>query len=255
MPLWIEKTADSQDYTINPLAVPVDSILEASGFNQEEYHDFLYFLIQHGFVNGSPKLKTLIACEAGIIANIMTTCHESYAIFASKTPDFSIQNVPASHTTIVKLKDFIHYYGDLIMTVGSDFSTTREYRNRGIFRNPMSVIENKHKGISMILHGFSAAVAQKFFPAKEIMCVTPIGSMQAIISNSPLERKDFKMTDEEYERAKAITNFRETICEVATNKIHILALAHLYYESSTDRQLQVISSDELSVGEEAKLRF
>jgi len=186
LPRCIEKNEGRNNYLIDLRATPTDSLLQMTGFNQEEYSDFLDYLIKQGCVKSSLKLKTLNACRAGMVANVMTKNHESYAIYASKNPDFSIKNIPLSHTGAVNLNDFIHHYDDLIMSVGSDFSSSDDYENRGIFRNPLSIIDNKHKGISMILHGFTAAVAQKFFPEKKYMRVRPIGSMQAISSASEL---------------------------------------------------------------------
>jgi len=146
-----------------------------------------------------------------------------------------IKNIPLisrNGFTEVNLKEFIHYYSDLIMSVGSDFSSSDHYHNRGIFRNPLSVIDNKHKGISMILHGFTAAVAQKFFPEKNYIKVSPIGSMQAIISNSSLKQEDYQISNEDYEKIKAVKNPREDGCELAMNIINNSALANLYYQTS-----------------------
>jgi len=104
------------------------------------------------------------------------------------------------------------------------------YTNRGIFRNPLSIIEGKHKGLAMLLHGFSAAVAQDFFN-KKFMEVSPIASMQKIVYDS-LPREAFDMTDEDYEIIKEASKSmsgKETI----NNVIKIESLSNLYLETSS----------------------
>ena len=70
---------------------------------------------------------------------------------------------------------------DILIVVGSDFSNEEYFHNRGIFRNPYWILENKYAGLSMLLHGFSAVVAQEYFPSIKCMHVIPVGSMQSIL--------------------------------------------------------------------------
>jgi hypothetical protein len=112
-----------------------------------------------------------------------------YVVYASKHGAEYTLPIITQHSDSVK--DFEQNYNNILMSVNAEFEPKEtvfgfvmneiSYTNRGIFRNPVSIIENTHKGLAMILHGFSAAVAQKFFPEKEYMEVSPIASMQYIL--------------------------------------------------------------------------
>lgn len=116
-------------------------------------------------------------------------------------------------------------------TMGGYILNEKSYSNRGIFRNPLSIIDGKYKGLAMLLHGFSAAVALKFFKDKSFLEVSPIASMQQIVYQS-LPREAFAMTDEHYEIIKKAAQSKQGP-EVITNWIKIEALSKLYMETST----------------------
>ena len=68
------------------------------------------------------------------------------------------------------LKEFNIAYKDIIMTMRSDMNLFEKdsaksevFNNRGIFRNPKSVIDGGNNNISVLLHTFSAAVARQHF--------------------------------------------------------------------------------------------
>lgn len=131
-------------------------------------------------------------------------------------------------------------YGSILMSVNADCTpkTTmsgyiineKSYANRGIFRNPISIIEGKHKGLAMLLHGFSAAVALKFFHDKSWLEVSPIASMQHILYHS-LPREAFAMKDEDYEKIKTAAQSMSG-SEAVNNWIKIEALSTFYLETS-----------------------
>lgn len=108
-----------------------------------------------------------------------------YIVYATKNRDFSIQNTKLKDHT---LKSFIESYGDLLITMGSDFyyKTENAFHNRGISRNPYWAFEGKYAGLSMLIQAFTGAVAEKFFPKKMEMIVIPVGSMQCLIKKNLL---------------------------------------------------------------------
>jgi hypothetical protein len=121
-------------------------------------------------------------------------------------------------------------YGDILISVGSDFSEKESFHNRGISRNPYWVFEEKYSGLSMILHGFTGAVADKFFSEKKIMCVKPIGSMQAIIKNQLLPGEGYiEDKKEKVDITKLEVSANDPEGEM--NYIKISALTRIYNQS------------------------
>lgn len=164
-----------------------EEVKKATGFTEEEYIAFTEKAI-------SLKKKTdgkiaLLLAANSVGSNHMYTYFQSgqlhYIVYISKNPDFSIQNADMMSKEI-NLKNFIESYNDILISVGSDFSEEGHFSNRGISRNPYWVFEEKYSGLSMLLHGFSGAVADKYFPEKKLMRVNPVGSMQCIIKKNLL---------------------------------------------------------------------
>ncbi len=69
---------------------------------------------------------------------------------------------------------YIKFYGNIIMCIGS-FQRKNDdaYEHRGIFRNPISVLENNYKGVALYLHAFTAAAWKKSHPEAKTMYVYP----------------------------------------------------------------------------------
>ena len=168
-----------------------------------------------------------------------------YVVYASK------HGAGYSLSTIDGAKDFEQNYNHILMSVDAAFEpkesetgfvmNERSFTNRGIFRNPVSIIENTHKGLAMLLHGFSAAVAQKFFPEKEHMEVSPIASMQYILYHS-LPRDAFVHNDEAYEKI-GLSARTMSGREAVNNVLKIVKLSELYFETSTKNEIMANSRD------------
>lgn len=158
---------------------------EVTGFTEDEYIIFTEKAIRLKKKTDNKIVKLLEANSVG--SNHMCTDFESgklnYIVYVSKNPSFSIQNADMTGKEI-NLKNFIESYNDILISVGSDFSKEDSFHNRGISRNPYWVFEEKYSGLSMLLHGFSAAVADKYFTEKKLMHVKPVGSMQSIIKKN-----------------------------------------------------------------------
>lgn len=200
-----------------------------AGFDVEEFNNFIHYLGQQGFMAANKKTEVLIDNANG--SGFINTRLGNYIIYATKTAEFDIKKNPIDHEKTKQNKDsakaFIDRYADLLMTVGSNLNySNSSYYTRGISRNPYNVIENTHKGIAMLLHGFTAAVAQKFF-RKEEMEVEPIGSMEYLILNA-LKPEDITIKGMSFEEAKAKCKPSE---EFPLNTIKVDALAKIYYES------------------------
>jgi hypothetical protein len=167
-----------------------ESVKEVIGFTEEEYNAFT---IKASDLKIRTQNKIVTVLEHNCVgSNHMMTDFEpgkpNYIVYASRNPDFSIQQASSGIADAsITLKKFIEAYNDILISVGSDFSSDEgSFHNRGISRNPHWVFEEKYSGLSMILHGFTGAVAAEHFPEKTLMRVKPVGSMQSLITKSLL---------------------------------------------------------------------
>lgn len=203
---------------------------ERSGFNEQEFKEYITYLGKQGLLN-TKKSKVLAANAAGSSHITLVANDSRYVIYATKTPDFAINTIPLlpKNQETLTLKEFNEWYQDLLICVGCHFTSPKIIHNRGIFRNPSSVVDDTHKGISMLLHAFSGAVAIQFFKEKEFLQVRPVSSMQYIICCS-LNPEDVNIANSslavERDRAKVLLD--EEGEEHPWNNIKISALARYY---------------------------
>lgn len=218
-----------------------ETVKEVTGFTEEEYITFTEKAISLKKKTDNKIVNLLAANSVG--NNHMCTNfrldQQGYIVYISKNPNFSIQNTDITGKEL-NLKNFIESYNDILISVGSDFSkgsnfyisTENSFHNRGISRNPYWVFEEKYSGLSMLLHGFSGVVADKYFPEKKFMRVKPVGSMQCIIKKSlfpgegHIECKGIKIDITTLE----VSN---TDGEGETNYITVSALKRIYQSLSS----------------------
>lgn len=160
-------------------------VQDVTGFTEAEYEAFVEKArISQEKTDG--KIGEVLA-KTSHGSNHMHTSYseeeDNYIIYVTKNPDFSIETADkVARETELTLKNFIEAYEDLLITVGTDFTKNSSFYTRGISRNPHWIFEQKYSGLSMLLHGFSALVAQTFYPHKKEMQVKPLSSMQNIIA-------------------------------------------------------------------------
>lgn len=205
---------------------------ESTGFTEEEHIAFTEKAISLKKKTDNKIVNLLAANSVG--SNHMYTGFQldqpNYIVYISKNPNFSIQNAGLTGKEF-NLKNFIESYNDILISVGSDFSKRDSFHNRGISRNPYWVFEEKYAGLSMLLHGFSGAVAEKYFPEKKHMIVRPVGIMQCIIKKNLLPEEGYvdrsgtkvDLTDLEVS---------ETDDEGELNYITVSALKRIYTRST-----------------------
>ncbi len=153
-----------------------------------------------------------------------------YISYITRDRDFSILKADEYMKKNGKtLKNFIKAYQDILISVGSNFTAEKSFENRGISRNPHWVVEGKYSGLSMILHGFTGAVAERFFPKKEVMHVSPIGTMQVIIIKYLLPNEGYIELES---GNKDLVDFEADVWDVenGTNVIKISALVRIYIQ-------------------------
>lgn len=205
-----------------------EEVKEVTGFTEEEYITFTEKAISLKKKTDGKIVNLLEANSVG--SNHMYTSFQPgelhYIVYISKNPNFSIQNADMTGKEI-NFKNFIKSYNDILISVGSDFSAEHSFHNRGISRNPYWVFEEKYSGLSMLLHGFSGAVADKYFPEKKFMHVRPVGSMQCIIKKNLFPQEGY-IEREGIKTDITILEVSNTDPEGSMNYITVSALKRLY---------------------------
>jgi hypothetical protein len=178
-----------------PDQVCYEKVKERTGFTNEEH---LLFIEKAIILKNKTNNKIIDIINSNSVgSHAMYTTYESeklnYIVYVSKNRDFSISNLDINGKKT--LKNFIDSYQDILISMGSDFSEKKSLINRGISRNPYWVFEEKYAGLSMMLHAFTGAVAERFFPDKEEMEVSPVGSMQCIMKKNLLADDGYIIID------------------------------------------------------------
>ncbi len=181
--------------------IPYEHIKSETGFSDEELIQYINIMGKNGFHSKNPNradLHDTVSGSAFIRGYINTG---SYFVYACKDPYFTIQKTFL--TDKFSLKEFISQYNNLLICVGSEYSE-KFSGSRGIFRNPITTIENTHKGLAATLIGFSGAVAYRFLNKNEIR-IGPVGRMPGILC-AVLKKNEFSvegMSDAEVRRQAA----------------------------------------------------
>lgn len=104
---------------------------------------------------------------------------QTHMVYVSKSP------VIGRIDFVAKSKGFGGYidkYGDLILSVGVTIRDVVE--NRGIFKNPLSVVEGGYAGIAMMAHSFTCMAIENNWPEVKTFKVRPLKKMGEIFLNS-----------------------------------------------------------------------
>jgi hypothetical protein len=116
-------------------------------------------------------------------SNGMNVREQTHVVYVSKVPVTGIANFDRSSSD--NQFDFGRYvtkYDSLVMSVGVKIEDIVE--NRGIFRNPWSIIQGGYGGISMMVHSFTCMVIQEHWPSVKLFEVRPLKNMGEIFMNS-----------------------------------------------------------------------
>lgn len=212
------------------------AIAERTGFSKEEYDQFNNKATQ--VKEKKPKISLLLEKNQSGITALWTSASKAnelrYIVYVSKNPNFSI---PLVKDQDANLKTFFNKFSDILISMGSDFTEESSFHNRGISRNPYWVFEGKYEGLSMLLHGFTAKVAEKFFHEKVLMEVMPIGSMLRIIKDNLKPGEGYFQNGPE---KTDITDLTIGTAQSGTCYIQTPALVRIYHASmQTFRKLNV----------------
>jgi hypothetical protein len=124
--------------------------------------------LEHVSVSTLTQLATIPSAINGVNLD-----HQTHFVYASKVPIAGRFRFDKSQRG---LAGFVRSYGNIIMTCGCKIDGDR-VENRGIFRNPLSILEKTYTHISMKLHQFVCQVVLQHFPQIKVFRVRPLEHM------------------------------------------------------------------------------
>lgn len=180
-----------------PTPGKIEEMTKSKEFSLREETASHYFTNVWNRIQGDEKKMRAFHDRSGVGA-FLTEKEDDYVVYASKREikgplsfpeETGFSLVPdekgEKKFTLQEILDFSH---PIIMSVGVLLSEDEAvYRNRGIFRNPISFIEGGYEGISLDLHAFSGKVFRDMLNPqspenkKDYMVVAPAPVMHSIL--------------------------------------------------------------------------
>lgn len=204
---------------------PIDFIRESSGYSEEELLAFVNRMGKNGFHSKNIDRTDLHGTIDG--AACLSTSIGSFFVYACKDPHFSIQNTQLSNEEVT-LKKFISQYANILACVGSTYSDECS-TSRGIFRNPVTAIENTYKGIAIVLLGFSGDVAYRFLNRKTVS-IRPVCRMPSVLC-AALKKNEFTVVGFSETAVRKEAESKDAFFEYNPFIIQLKALDRVFKES------------------------
>lgn len=130
----------------------------------------------------SPKGKELLTIPNA--SNGVNVSQQTHMVYISKSPICNRADF-VSLSSNTGFGSYVDSYGHLILSVGVMINLIKDIvENRGIFRNPWSVIEGGYGGLSMMAHSFTCMVIEDYFSSVQTFKVRPFKKMAEIFVNS-----------------------------------------------------------------------
>lgn len=147
--------------------------------DQQRFDQLKNKLRERKIVVDSPKAKELKLIPHA--SNGVNVRMQTHMVYVSKSP-ISGRAKLISSSSNQGFGAYVDRYGDLVMSVGVTIKDLVE--NRGIFRNPLSVVQGGYGGIAMMAHSFTCMVVQENWPLVKSFKVRPLKVMGEIFMNS-----------------------------------------------------------------------
>lgn len=125
----------------------------------------------------TPKAKELSAIPHA--SNGVNVNKQTHMVYVSKSPIIGRINFVANSKGF---GGYVDKYGDLILSVGVTIGDVVE--NRGIFKNPLFVVQGGYTGMAMMAHSFTCMVIEKNWSEVKTFKVRPLKKMAEIFINS-----------------------------------------------------------------------
>lgn len=145
--------------------------------DQPKFEQLCVKLQERNILANSPKAKEL--SDIPHASNGINVDKQTHMVYVSKLPITGRIEFMANSGGF---GGYVEKYGDLIMSVGVSINDIVE--NRGIFRNPLSVVEGGNAGIAMMAHSFTCMVIENSWPEVKMFKVRPLKKMGEIFLNS-----------------------------------------------------------------------
>src|SRR5436190_12053832 len=144
-----------------------DIVQHITGFTETEHNDFMNVVKTYveNDRNEGKAIREIASKTVGFCITTDKPTRTDYVVYASKKPItgeflFSTNFLEEK----VLLKQYLQYFKDLLMIVGSMIPANEYiydkcvYVNNGLFENPLSLIQDgkKYPGLAIQLHAFSA---------------------------------------------------------------------------------------------------
>lgn len=123
-------------------------------------------LRERNIVVDTPKARELSTIPHA--SNGINVSSQTHMVYVSKSPVTGRINFASDSKGF---GSYVDRYGDLIMSVGVTVRDVVE--NRGIFRNPLSVVEGGYGMISMMIHSFTCMAVEDNWPEVKVFKVRP----------------------------------------------------------------------------------
>jgi hypothetical protein len=160
-----------------------DKMKQVTGFTRDEYDAFLTMLFNRGF-NKPERQKELYDVSGGCAGFLFNPNGHYEVAYVSKKPITGRRQFPKLDS-VISIKQFLEVYDDLLMCVGAEKSFKGPVSElRGIYINSNQIINPSHKGLSLMLQGFTAAVMHDIYKELEFMSVAALPNMFGIISRN-----------------------------------------------------------------------
>ncbi|WP_420420809.1 hypothetical protein [Simkania sp.] len=159
------------------------------GLESHEFKEFVQKMKQREVYKGGRRWETLQNTSGGAESFKLMLKRGNFVAYVSKLPIKGRADFPESLEEYPwKLKEIYETCGDTLMTVGvRNIDVKPMFENRGIFRNPLSLIEGGYPNLSMQLHAFVGKAFKTHINsnlgvnAKMYMTVFPLKQMESIL--------------------------------------------------------------------------
>lgn len=171
-------------------------------WNQDKviFSEFCELLKKCDLTEDSNKYNELISITHA--SSGMNIKQQTHVVYATNSPVLTrFENRKSEKKGFPK---FYEMYQDIVMSVGVNIREKDEtVENRGIFRNPISIVNNDFRNISMLLHEFTCQVICEFFSSVRCFYVRPMPKMAQILFES-LEKDCFLINGANPEKSEFI---------------------------------------------------
>jgi len=160
--------------SIVPISKVVSLILEDLPINDNYWTDDMeiFEILKANILKNKPSVKQLETLSRA--ASGMNVKRQEYIGY------YSTNQVYERTKSLRTFGGFVRRYGHILISVGST-NTGNTIENRGVFRNPWSIIASQGRGLSLSLHAKICKEIQIINPNVSVLKIRPLQSMKKIL--------------------------------------------------------------------------